>query len=151
MKRVVVFFIAMLALICPLFVQGKSLNTDDVTKVCVVMSEEVKSLCECEVIKNGNQFYYTMSLEEYNSSSSIFKSYDAINLFYEKDVSMQKLLKAHNITSYYLSSVEGMDVLYGYTNNFSDFRMVDGKKINVQIVWKKSETIVGFPLIVTGY
>lgn len=44
-----------------------------------------------------------------------------------------------------------MKILYGYKNDFSDFRFIDGKKINVQIAWAENETIVGFPLIMTGF
>ena len=54
-----------------------------------------------------------------------------------------KIIKAENI--------DGLNVLYGYTNIYSDFIYVYGKQSNVQLVESQNKIIVGFPLILSGF
>ncbi len=151
MKRIVVFIVAVVALICPLFAGNVSFNEKNAVKVCFISHEEIEMPDEVEIVKNGNQFYYTFAGEKYGQMKSLFKKFDGVNFYYQSGTKEEELIKTHNISSYYFSEVEGMKILYGYKNDFSDFRFIDGKKINVQIAWAENETIVGFPLIMTGF
>lgn len=151
MKRIVVFIVAVVALVCPLFAGGKPFDAQNAVKVCYISHEELEMPDDVEVIKNGNQFYYSFSGERYSELKNLFTKFDGVNFYYQSGMKDEELIKTHNISSYYFSEVEGMKILYGYKNDFSDFRFIDGKKINVQIAWAENETIVGFPLILTGY
>ena len=44
-----------------------------------------------------------------------------------------------------------MTIYYGYTSKYSDFRLINGKKINIQIAFTEYGVMLGLPLILTGF
>lgn len=152
MKRIVVFLISIFCLCSPIFLKGSTsgLVTTGANKVCIISSEEIL-LDESEVVQNGNQFYYFFSCDKFESYKSKFKKIDGLNFYFDKDSTQETLIKQFSISQFSTSSSTGMKILTGYTSVYSDFRFVDGKKVNVQIAWAATEVVVGFPLILTGY
>ena len=150
MKRIVVFILATLALVSPLFVKQEKLSFSDATKLCVVSKEDIELPQSTQKIKNGEQFYYLFD-QNFDKALSNFDKIDGLNTYYQKDFKKEELLKKHDVQSYYTSSSAGIEIVYGYTNSYHDFRYVNGKKINIQIAFTDTEVVVGFPLILTGF
>jgi len=47
--------------------------------------------------------------------------------------------------------VNGREVIFGWTDMYSDFVWMQGKQVNVQLLEDKDKTIVGFPVILSGF
>lgn len=149
MKRLLAFFVCGgMIFLFSLFGDFDLLGHDKISKVCVVSSCEVANIGN--VVKSGNQFYYTGSSEQIKSEFKNFDNIDGLILYFSN-------CELNEITSYYKADfyrggdVEGMQVYYGYTPYYKDSRDVNNKKINMQIVVCEEEIIVGFPAILTGF
>ena len=103
-----------------------------------------------ETIKNGNDYIikvYDDIKEFYLKNEEFIKGF---NLYFQS-LDNKDFAKKLNAQIYQTHDVEGMIMYYGYTNMYKNFEMVGGKKVNIQIAVKEDETIVGFPLILTGF
>ncbi len=116
----------------------------DCDKIIVVSDREIEN--KNYIIKNGNQFYY-----EFNDINSLSEEkFSAYNFYFDSSKNINEIIS--NLSFVYQGkSVENYQIYYGYYDNYNDYRYVDGKKINVQVVKTPSQIIVGFPLVVTGY
>ena len=98
------------------------------------------------IIKNGQQYYYKFdSLDSFND-----KDYIAYNFYFNNTAYFNDIVKNFSFL-YRGNSIENYQIYYGYYDGYFDFRYIDGKKINVQVVVTDKQLIVGFPLVVTGY
>ena len=135
--KAIIFFIVCSVVILPLYQvqRGDVFDIDGVEEVYFVK------------IQNGKQCYEkqenkTFSIEDLSNNEGVIltvnKGLDCVI----KDFDI-KIIKAENI--------DGLNVLYGYTNIYSDFIYVYGKQSNVQLVESQNKIIVGFPLILSGF
>ena len=53
-----------------------------------------------------------------------------------------------NLSKFY---IEDRVIIEGYTNEFKDYNVINGRKINVQISISEGECIMGYPLIENSF
>lgn len=117
----------------------------------VVISQN-PSLFDCETLRNGNDYYFYFNEKE---SQNALKNLNIENIeglvyYFDKNINLEKIKNKLNF--YYKGqSIDNMVVYYGYDSTYPDFRIIDGKRINVQIVKNSTNIIVGYPLILCGY
>lgn len=152
MKRVIVFFILFVSLIIFSVYKTENISFADCKKVVVVSNYEYKELDE-QPIKNGNDFYHILQGEKidfFTNNISNFK-YKGLSLYFNDNHNLNYFKNIFNTQFSSPSKVEDYKVYYGYCNGHKGYRMVDGKKINIQLVRTQNEWIAGFPLILTGF
>ncbi len=121
---------------CEFVVDGKK-NAD------VILPPEAKA------INNGNTLIISapasISRFLYNSLFEI----KGITFFTSQ--SLQSVVSKLNIKVFKGVKVEGAEHFYGFCTGLDKFVFVDGKKVNVHLVKKKDQLIVGFPIILGSY
>ena len=152
MKRVIVFFFVVILLIFFAYFKQDNFPFSDCNKLVVVTSEEYQEI-DVQPIKNGNEYYYVLAGDEivfFKNNMSQFK-YKGLSLYYDNSYDLDFFKKEFKTQLSNPSRVENYEIYYGYYDNYKDYNIIDGKKINLQLVYTQNEWIVGFPLILTGY
>ena len=98
-------------------------------------------------IKNGNDYYYLFenapdAINLADAKGLVFYYHSSFDLDYFKK-QMSYLTRG--------GDVGGYECYYGYNASYGDFRLIDGRKINAQLVFNGEEWLLGYPLILTGY
>ena len=151
MKRMFAF-IALIACIFvfSLFGNFDLLGHEKIYKVCIVTNSQIAN-ADCEdVIKSGNQFYYTGSKDEIKNIYRNLHKVDGIILYFQNS-NVKELIDFYKIESYQSGDVDNLSMYYGYSPYYKDYNIINNKKINVQIAIGVQEIIVGFPAILTGF
>lgn len=151
MKRMIAFLFGLTILFSISFFKTDNFSIVNDFEKLVVVSKEPLLYQNYQI--SGNQYYYTLSniegkkfLEDKNDhdiEGYIFyfnNSFDFDN--FSKDVEFL-IEKNTQITNY--------DIYYGYYSKFDDYRYVNNKKINFQLVHNDEKWILGFPIILTGF
>jgi len=150
MKRIVVFFvIGLLALGILVGTGANKYNFEGLEKVCFV-TDLTHSENENAVI-SGNDVYITVGVSEAKETMGKLDNIKGYVLYFNNDCDKDKLL---NIFLDYSSDeylVGNTRIINGYSSKYSDFRLVDGKKYNVQVAFSEENVLVGFPMILTGF
>jgi len=112
-----------------------------------------KSRNDLNGIKNGNLNYYTYTSKKLNEVEKFLKGneIEGLTLYFSSQVTLgyfQKKLN-YNLTS--ISKHESLQVYYGFCNEYHDFIIHDGKKVNVQLANNGNGWVLGMPLILTGF
>ena len=152
MKRMIAFFMCALAMF---LLKGGQVNNlsvfDRVEKVVFVLSEKNENFTD--VLQNGNDFYYTFDkIEAMNLLSSLdeMNGLKGVNLYFSKELSLSYFQERLDFLGE-RKECEEMDVYYGFYRHYKKFELVDGKKVNVQLVFTGDQWIMGLPLILTGF
>ena len=146
MKNLIVFFL-IVSLFAILYFQSPSLPFEEASNACFVVDKEIEGF---DQIKNGNE-YLTQVYEDFENFYNLYtENIKGFNLYF-KSLDINQFAKKINGQIYQSQSVENIEMYYGYTAMFKDFRYLQGRKVNVQIAVKENEVIVGFPLILTGF
>lgn len=151
MKRLLAFLVVG-GLICVFSCFGSFdlLGHDKISKVCVVTDTQVVS-AECDnVIKSGNQYYYSGSREEIKNQFKNLNDVDGVVLYFQNS-NLKEIVDFYKVDYYRGGDVEGMAIYYGYSPYYKTHQTIDNKKINVQIAISEGEIIVGFPAILIGF
>ena len=150
MKRIVAFFvIGLLALGILVGTGANKYNFEGLEKVCFV-TDLTHSENENAVI-SGNDVYITVGVSEAKETMGKLDNIKGYVLYFNNDCDKDKLL---NIFLDYSSDeylVGNTRIINGYSSKYSDFRLVDGKKYNVQVAFSEENVLVGFPMILTGF
>ena len=152
MRRLIAFFMFVGALF-----GLKSIEVDDFSILenyeKMVMVSSVKYDDFDDYIKNGNDYYYSFKKEDANSLiKSLNKiDYSGLNFYFEKDTGFDYFCKIFNNSIKKASNNQEYNVFYGYYDGYNEFNMIDGKKINFQLVQTDTQWILGFPMILTGF
>lgn len=148
MKRLLAFFIIGGCLFgLSAFGKFDILSYDKICDVCIVTKEDISKE---NVIQSGNQFYYSYSLEEAREVLPQIQKVDGVILYFE-EIKADEVFSFYHAQSFKGGSVDGNDVFYGYTPYFQDFYYQNNKKVNMQMLVKGEELILGFPAILTGF
>ncbi|MBO5394762.1 MAG: hypothetical protein J6A28_02530 [Clostridia bacterium] len=152
MKRMIAFFMCALAMF---LLKGGQVNNlsvfDRVEKVVLVLSEKNENFTDA--LQNGNDFYYTFDkMEAMNILPSLdeMKCLKGVNLYFSKELSLSYFQERLDFLGERKECVE-MDVYYGFYRHYKKFELVDGKKVNVQLVFTGEQWIMGLPIILTGF
>lgn len=151
MKRMIAFFIVVISLFGIKIFTENNLPNCNFEKLVVVSSSD--SLFEGEKLKNGNHFYYTFNYQQGRGVLNDLKAsqIEGVVFYYDNSINVEELL---NTLDFYFKSkvqIEGIEIFYGYDGDYTDFRYIDGKKINVQVVINSTNIVMGYPLILCGY
>ena len=145
MKKMIGFFVVIVLLLSLVMTKQDDFNfLSNCSKILAVSDEKLAD--ENYVLQNGKQYYYF-----YNDIDKLKdKGFSAYNFYFDIATDLSQILDCFSFV-YEGEGVDDYKIYYGYYDGYRDFRYVDGKKINVQVVKNDHEIIVGFPLIVTGY
>lgn len=120
---------------------------DSTKEVCLVVDNSVS--LSGESVDCGSKKFVYMSKEEALEAVSN-TNFDAIQ-FYLEDITLEDIINDMKAEKVSTQEVENVEIIYCYTPLFADSIIMNGKKVNMQIVIKDKEIIAGFPLILTGY
>ena len=71
--------------------------------------------------------------------------------FYIKNTDVEKIIKSLNMLVFSEEKMGNKRIIYGYTPKYCESKIINNKKINVQMVVDQNKSIVGFPLILGGF
>lgn len=148
MKKIIVLLFITLSLTLTTFAKSGSnplWSFEKVISVCLVVDSD--ALDGENVVECGNKDFVYMSKEE--GMKVKCKTY-ALQ-FYLQDVTLGELLNLLKATVVSYQEFEGLEIYYCYTPYEQDCVFLENKKVNLQIVFKNGEVVLGMPLILTGY
>lgn len=85
-----------------------------------------------------------------NFSQAELLKVDGIVLSFE-DKTMKEIQNLLKVKVVKVERVEGIDIVYGYTDLYSGHIFLDKKMVNVQLASSNQRIIAGFPIILSGY
>ncbi len=152
MKRLIAFiFIVILSFLVLLTSKNNKIFDYDYEKVIIVTKNE-NLLKDCEKIVNGDNFYFIVEKEKKDRVENLYFSNTlGVVFYYNKNLTFNSFNKRFNYSLFGGKSIEDREVFYGYDKNYSDYRILENKKVNVQLVRTENEWILGYPLIITGF
>ena len=149
MKKVVAFIFVILMLVGLMLVKVDNLAQLDYEKLIIV------SACQLEnagrEVKNGNDFYYTLDKTDFVKFNLSQNKIKGLVYYINKKYDLSYFNKKFNYCIYRGGDVDGREIYYGYDKSYYDFRFVEGKKVNFQLVDDKDYWILGYPMIMTGF
>lgn len=153
MKKMIAFFILIILLFCISFIKNNNFNCLENYEKIIVVSNQIYDYLDLNPIKNGNEFYHVLTKENADDFLENINLYDynGISFYYDLESNFDDFNKCINYTLSDPSYIDNYKIYYGFYDEYKDFRIVNGKKINVQLVQTESEWILGFPLILTGF
>lgn len=148
MKRLLAFlFVGVVAIF---FLPQSSAGIFDnkhISRVCVVSKSSYDAQDFLEVIESGEQFYY---LTDDISKARQIQDFDGVVIYFD-DYDFDSIVRDYNIDYFQGESIDGNPTYYGYTSLYKDAVSLKDKRVNVQLLVKPTQIIVGFPVILTGY
>lgn len=150
----IAFLFLIIILCCIAFFKHNNFNLfNKFDKLLVVTNNKFSQ--NYDYIENGNQIYYSFNNEEglefldYNLSD---KNIVGLTFyFYEEKFNINEFKNAVNFITSESNDLENYKIYYGYYNGFKKFEMINGKKINFQLVFHNKTYILGFPMILNGF
>ena len=150
MKKLLLFFIVIIiGLSINFFKSDDIFFIPNINSVCFVADYSAVKDKNLDFVECGNDVIVFSNIE------------DAREIYYDlepkctvlslQNTSLYQIKDLLKINYSFNQDLEGLTITYGYTPSFDKFQYVDGKKINVQIVEKSDEMLIGFPIIMTGY
>lgn len=148
MKKMIGFFV-LIALLCVVCLNKTDnfahfYNCDKL--LIVSLTEE----SEDEHIKSGNVFYYEYESDFKNHIQNMKAQTIGYN-FYFSSLNFDKFSKNFDYIYQGETFEQSYQIYYGFYSGYNDFRYIEGKKVNFQLVNTGDEWILGFPMILTGY
>ena len=91
----------------------------------------------------------------YAGKDEAFELYKQINpkavILFFQNLKPDDLMKSLNMLVLKEEYINDCKIIYGYTSKYNNFRLIENKRVNVQIACKNNEIIAGFPLILSGF
>ena len=152
MKRLIAFIsIVLLSFLVLLSYKNNKIFDCNYEKFVVVTKNE-NLLKDCEKIVNGDNVYFIVEKEQKDKVENLnFSDTLGVVFYFNKNIKFNNFNRRFNYSLSGGKSIEGRQVFYGYDKNYSDFRLIENKKVNVQLVRTENEWILGYPLILTGF
>lgn len=153
MKKMIAFFILIVFLVGLSVFKSNNFDLLKGYEKIIVVSENVYSKLDENPIKNGNQYIHSLEKEKGKYFLNNIDKFDILGLsfYFNNNFKLSQFNKEFDYTLSNPSILEEYKIYYGYYEKYDDYRLIDGKKINVQLVETQNEWIVGFPLILTGF
>ena len=145
---ITILFLPILLFSISYFSTDITIPMQNVNSVCFIVDKDFEGL---DCIKNGDQYILTIYSDFENFYKTNKNNIKGFNLYFDKNFNINDFCKQIHASTFKGKSIDENQILYGYTNEYNDFRYVDGKKINMQIVINENEIVVGFPLILSGF
>ncbi len=152
MKRLIAFIFIILFSFMLLIIKDNNEIFDCNCEKMVIVSNNENLLEDCQKIFNSDDVYFIVEKEEKEKIDNLDFSYvKGVVLYFNKNVNLNYFNKRFNYTLFGGKSIEDRQVYYGYDKNYCDYRIIENKRVNVQLVKTENEWIVGYPLIITGF
>ena len=156
MKKAVLFFIFVILLTVMCSNTQKDVFYDYFknfrnVEFCYVTSDSIYSdknmnstALVSKIVKNGakNQLYF----KKMNNNIHINADYKQVNFDFST-MQLTKIINDFNINIQMKEDVDNKTCLYGYSSMFKKTCLINGYKINFQLVISNNKVIVGYPLI----
>ncbi len=118
-----------------------------------VQNKNLVSICEASEVyfvkqKGGKQYYEKQEKKDFYVND--FTKTEGVMLKFSKD-KKQEIMENFNVKVIKKEQIDGLNIIYGYTDFYSNFIYIKGKQSNVQIAESDDCVIVGFPIIYSGY
>ncbi len=127
-------------------------KAEDYERAVIISKFDNLEICD-EIIQSGSDFYYYLNFKECQSALKSLGSEKISGIVYYYDNSFDlnyfKRKFGYNMTD--KTMVEDCQVYYGYDKDYCDFRVIDGKKMNFQLVYDGNCWILGYPMIIIGF
>lgn len=152
MKKMIAFILILCCLVSVFqFSNNQTLfgKFQNAASVCLI-AEESFDFAQRHESSGDKIFNYCSLTQAKENFEHISEKLEGVQLYFE-DMSALEILQKLQIAQYSQMEMDGMVVYLAYTTLYDDFVLVDGKKINVQIVEKDGQVVCGFPAIITGY
>ena len=150
MKKLLSFLLILSALASTFVLKneaGDIFSFDGCEQVCFVSERDFGF----ESQRSGDKIFNFCSYEKAKEIYDDVKDeLDGIQ-FYFKTFDKEKFYKKFRVYELSKSQIDDMDIVYGYTPFFEKAMIIEGKKANFQLVQNEEWTILGFPIILTGY
>ena len=150
MKKLLSFLLIICCLASTFVLRNESgdiFSFDGCEQVCLISEKDFGFDSQRSGDKVFNFCSYEKAKEIYND---IKADLDGIQ-FYFKVFDEGNFYKKFRTSAISKSQVEGIDMVYGFSPCFENSILIDGKKQNFQVAKTKEWTILGFPIILTGY
>ena len=140
MKKMIDFFILIILLFCISFIKNNNFNCLENYEKIIVVSNQIYDYLDLNPIKNGNEFYHVLTKENADDFLENINLYDynGISFYYDLESNFDDFNKCFNYTLSDPSYIDNYKIYYGFYDEYKDFRIVNGKKINVQLVKTES-------------
>lgn len=153
MKRMIVFLFTAVVLIATKFIDNQpNFNEfEEVESVVVVCSVENEYMDY--IFQSGEDYYYHFEGEKaffILQNLDVFVGMEGLNLYFSNTVDFSYFSSRLDFLGEE-TLVEGNKVYYGYYKGYKKSEIIDGKKINVQLVQTEDGWIMGLPMILTGF
>ena len=144
----IAFFMASIcAMVVKYFTVDDFSSLLDFEKLVVVSSEKLDD----NYVKNGEDFYIVLPSNEGRSVLENWENINAkgVNLYFKEKTLNYFMERVENLQK--IDDINGQSCWQGYYGGFKDFRYINKKKINFQLVQTEECWIMGFPYILTGF
>ena len=122
------------------------LEMDGLVKACIVTDDDVQGENVIQTLDYNYIYLNNEEIKTFNQEINI----KGITLYLENE-KYKDIIKTLNMLVFKEEVLQDYSIIYGYTNKFRDFKIIDNKKINVQIVKNDDQVIIGFPLVLSGF
>lgn len=149
MKKMIAFFMtAICAMVVKYFTVEDFSSFLEFDKIVVVCQQKLSE----EFVQNGEEYYNVFKGQRAEDILTDWENIDAkaVNLYFDLEKELDYFSqRVENMQQ--ISDIDGNHCWQGYYNGFKDFRYINKKKINFQLVQTDEGWIMGFPYIITGF
>lgn len=126
---------------------------DKIVVVCEKLkADKIENICFDQQIESGDDVYFIFKNKSFDDLKTKFKNdFRGVNFYFNNSFSLNDFEKMLNLTFFENSKIDSYQVYSSFYEGFFNFRVINGKKINVQLVKTQQNWILGFPLIITGF
>ena len=150
--RIIVFFVILLFLPLLTLAQNsisfQSLNAQNIK---IYFSEKIEAE-EIEIHPNGIGSYIQVGASDANK---FLKKNCFSGITFESALSVSKILKTLNAKIISKQNISILDenktIIYAYTDKLSNFVVLNGQKVNIQILVGEKVNLIGHPLLLGSY
>lgn len=152
MKRLIAFVFIIISSFLLLATKNNNKVFEYDYEKAVVVTKNENLLEDCEKTINGENVYFLVKKEQKEKIENLdFSSVIGLVFYFDKEIKYDYFNKRFDYTLFGGKIIEGRQVFYGYDKNYCDYRIIENKKVNVQLAKTEDEWIIGYPLIITGF
>lgn len=152
MKRMIAFIFVMFMLLGIAYYKDSLPQINDCERA-VIISKFDNLEIDGDILQSGNDFYYYVDKKECEKAFEKYGSekIEGVVFYFNNKYDLNYFNNKFNNTLTDKVVVEKCDVYYGYDKDYFDFRLIDGKKVNFQLVNDGNNWILGYPMIIIGF
>ena len=152
MFRFIAFFVLLLSLPLTL-IEGRCIDFEKLSaeNIKIYFSEDIE-MENLQTFKNGVGCYIVVNR---NLANKFIEEECLDGITFESKLSAEDILKNLNAKIVSVQDIqinkENKTIFYAFSDYFSKFLIINGKKVNLQIVCENENCLVGHPLLMGSY